>query len=247
MRPVLAGAVWSPGSMHNMTVTRSWMIDELAFAGPEHLDDEYVAGYDRKQGWPDASPDIAELQKYGVRTVVDLGAGTGRFALAAAEVFEHVTAVDVSPAMLARIKQAAPANVTCVQAGFLTYQGEQVDAVHTRNALHQLPDFFKVIALERIARLLKPGGVLRLRDLIYDFSPSEVDDVFQGWFDNAAGDPKDGYTAEDYATHIRTEYSTFRFILEDMLRATGFDLVNVEFERRLYGAYTCVRSRVRRQ
>lgn len=221
------------------------MIDELAFAGPEHLDEAFVAGYDRKQGMPDPAPDVAALRDWGVRTVVDLGAGTGRFALAAAEVFDRVTAVDVSPAMLARIKQLAPANVTCVQAGFLTYQGEPVDAVYTRNALHQLPDFWKVVALERIANLLKPGGVLRLRDLIYDFSPSEVDTIFQGWFDNAADDPAEGYTAEDYATHIRTEYSTFRFLLEDMLRATGFDIVDVEFERRLYGAYTCVR--VRRQ
>ena len=29
------------------------MIDELAHAGPEHLDPAFVAGYDRKQGYPD--------------------------------------------------------------------------------------------------------------------------------------------------------------------------------------------------
>jgi hypothetical protein len=31
------------------------MIDELAYAGPEHLDPAFVAGYDRKQGYPDPS------------------------------------------------------------------------------------------------------------------------------------------------------------------------------------------------
>jgi hypothetical protein len=98
-----------------------------------------------------------------------------------------------------------------------------------------------VVALRRLHDLIKPGGVLRLRDLIYDFPPSEVDDRFQGWFENAAADPKSGYTAEDYATHIRTEFSTFRFLLEKMFDATGFDIVRVEFERGLYGAYTCVR------
>jgi ubiquinone/menaquinone biosynthesis C-methylase UbiE len=217
------------------------MIDELAFAGPEHLDADFVAGYDRKQGMPDPAEDIAELQRYNVRTVVDMGAGTGRFALAAAEVFESVTAVDVSPAMLNRIRQQAGPNLTTVNAGFLTYQGEPVDAVYTRNALHQLPDFFKVLALQRIHDLLKPNGVLRLRDLVYDFPPSEVDAHFQGWFDNAAADPEKGYTAEDYKTHIRTEFSTFRFLLEKMLDATGFDIVRVDFERGLYGAFTCVR------
>jgi len=114
--------------------------------------------------------------------------------------------------------------------------------VYTRNALHQLPDFFKALALERIARMLRPGGVLRLRDLIYDFRPAEAPAVFQGWLDHAAADPAAGYTSEDYAEHIRTEFSTFRWLLEPMLAAAGFEIVSADFERRLYGAYTCVKS-----
>ena len=220
---------------------KEWVIDELAFAGPEHLDAGYVAAYDRKQGMPDPSEDIAELERYGVRTVVDMGAGTGRFAVAASQVFESVTAVDVSPAMLAHIQRRAPEKLTTVRAGFLTYQGDRVDAVYTRNALHQLPDLFKVLALHRIHDLLKPGGVLRLRDLVYDFPPSEVDAKFAEWFANAGPDPEKGYTAEDYATHIRTEFSTFRFLLDRMLDEAGFDIVKAEFKRGLYGAYTCLR------
>jgi len=131
-----------------------------------------------------------------------------------------------------------------VRAGFLSYEhsGPPADGVYTRNALHQLPDFWKAAALDRIARMLRPGGVLRLRDLIYDFRPAEAARVFQGWFEHAATDPADGYTAEDYAEHIRTEFSTYRWLLEPMLAATGFEIVTAEFERRLYGAYTCVRS-----
>lgn len=50
--------------------------------------------------------------------------------------------------------------IEVVEAGLLSYEhaGTLVDAVHTRNALHQLPDAFKAIALHRIARLLRPGG-----------------------------------------------------------------------------------------
>jgi len=29
-----------------------WTLDELAHAGPDHLDADFVAGYDRKQGFP---------------------------------------------------------------------------------------------------------------------------------------------------------------------------------------------------
>jgi ubiquinone/menaquinone biosynthesis C-methylase UbiE len=73
-----------------------------------------------------------------------------------------------------RAAAAGVANLECVQAGFLSYQhaGPPADAVYTRNALHQLPDFWKALALDRIGRMLRPGGVLRLRDLIYDFQPS---------------------------------------------------------------------------
>ena len=226
------------------------MIDELAYAGPEHLDPAFVAGFDRKQGYPDPAEDLNALAAQGLdadSTVVDLGTGTGQFALAAARRFGHVTAVDVSPAMLALLRERADdaglGNLDCVRAGFLSYQhaGPPADGVYTRHALHQLPDFWKALALDRIARMLRPGGVLRLRDLIYDFRPAETEEVFRNWFGHAAVDPAEGYTSEDYAEHIRTEHSTFRWLFEPMLTATGFETVAVEFRDRLYGAYTCVR------
>ncbi|MFD4250545.1 class I SAM-dependent methyltransferase [Amycolatopsis thermoflava] len=219
-------------------MTGPWMLDELAHAGPEHLDPGFVAGFDRKQGRPDPSEDLALLDGH---TVVDLGAGTGRFAVAAAKKFERVVAVDVSPAMLAVIRSAGLPNVECVQAGFLTYEhrGEPADAVFTRHALHQLPDFWKAIALHRIAGMLRPGGLLRLRDLIYDFQPGETETVLRDWFDQAVTDPEVGYTRDDLAEHVRTEHSTFRWLLEPMLDAAGFEVLDVQFTGRVFGAYTC--------
>jgi SAM-dependent methyltransferase len=228
------------------------MIDELAYAGPEHLDADFVAGYDRKQGTiPDdhAAAGLAVLQAHGIgptSTIVDLGAGTGRFALAAAKVVGRVVAVDVSPAMLdhlgGRVAAAGLSNVTCVRAGFLSYvhEGPAPDAVYTRNALHQLPDFWKALALQRIADLLPPGGILRLHDLVYDFPPGDAADVFERWFDRAAEDPATGYTRDDYAEHIRTEFSTFRWLLEPMLEAAGFDILDTE-SHTVFATYTCRR------
>ena len=227
------------------------MIDELAHAGPEHLDPAFVASYVRKQGYPDPAEDLEAMAARGLgpaSAVVDLGAGAGQFALAAARRFGHVTAVDVSPAMLAVLRERAAtaglANLDCVRAGFLSYDhsGPPVDGVYTRNALHQIPDFWKGLALIRIAGMLRPGGVLRLRDLIYDFQPQEAGEVFAGWLGNAAADPADGYTAGDYAEHIRTEFSTYRWLLEPMLAVAGFEITSVTFDRRLYGAYTCVKA-----
>ncbi len=233
------------------SVAESWMIDELAHAGPEHLDPDFVAGYERKQGYPDPGSDLDIFERQGLgpgSEVIDLGAGLGQFAIAAAHRFRHVTAVDVSPAMLAALQQGAAAagltNLDFVQAGFLSYThaGPPADGVYTRHALHQLPDFWKVLALNRIAAMLRPGGVLRLRDLIYDFTPEQTGQVFRDWFAHAASDPAEGYTGEDYAVHIRTEFSTFRWLLEPMLTATGFEIVEAEFAGKLYGAYTCVKT-----
>jgi ubiquinone/menaquinone biosynthesis C-methylase UbiE len=230
----------------------AWMLDELAHAGDEHLDPQFVAGYDRKQGSvPDdtAAEDIEILARHGLdasATVVDLGAGTGRFALAAAERFGHVVAVDVSPAMHAFLREQVAdvgrTNITCVHAGWLSYQheGAPADAVYSRNALHQLPDFWKAIALERVSRVLRPRGVLRLRDLIYDFDPVDAGEVFGRWLDGAATDPAAGYTSDDLIQHIRTEHSTFTWLLEPMLERAGFDIVDVS-DGTVYGAYTCVR------
>jgi SAM-dependent methyltransferase len=226
------------------------MLDELAHAGAEHLDEEFIAGYDRKQGHPDPAEHIAALADQGLgdsSTVVDLGAGTGQFAVQAARTFGRVIAVDVSPAMVAALRAKAAreglGNLTAERAGFLSFDpGGPVDGMFTRHALHQLPDFWKAIALQRIADMLRPGGVLLVRDLIYDFSPAEAADVFAGWFAGAATDPAAGYTAADYAEHIRLEHSTFRWLFEPMLTAAGFEIVDVRFQRRLYGAYTCVKS-----
>jgi SAM-dependent methyltransferase len=223
-----------------------WQLDELNFAGDEHLDPGFVERFDRKQGHPDAGPDLELLLAEGLgpsSTVVDLAAGTGQFSMPAAAYFGKVVAVDVSPAMVAHLTTAARgmSNVDVVRAGFLGYrhEGPPADAVYTRHALHQLPDFWKAIALQRIAAMLRPGGILRVRDLIYDFAPAEAGRVFDGWFAGAATDPAQGYTADDYAQHIRSEHSTFRWLFEPMLAAAGFEIIDVEYRSRLYGAYTC--------
>lgn len=226
------------------------MLDELAHAGPEHLDDDFIAGYDRKQGHPDAARDIAAFESRGLdgtSRIVDLAAGTGQFAVPAAQRFGHVTAADVSPAMLAALRKKAAAaglaNLDVVRAGFLSYThaGPPADGVFTRNALHQIPDFWKGIALTRIAGLLRPGGVLLLRDFVYDFQPEQAAGIFEEWLADCVTDPAAGYTATDIAEHIRTEYSTYRWLLEPMLAAAGFEITDARFLGLRYGAYTCVK------
>ena len=184
----------------------SWYPDELAHAGPEHLDDAYVATYDRKAGF-DPTDELGRLRALGLNdaaTLVDLGAGTGALALAAAPFCRRVVAVDVSSAMLAALRQKATQrklrNVESVRSGFLTYEhtGDPADFVFSRHALHQLPDLWKAIALQRVAGFLRLGGVLRVRDLFFSCTLSEVHPVVEAWLAGAAQTP--GYGLPGYSS-----------------------------------------------
>jgi SAM-dependent methyltransferase len=221
----------------------NWQFDELAHAGPEHLDAGYAAAYDKKSP-TDWSEDVAALLAHGVgptSTVVDLGAGTGTFAAAIAPHVGRVVAVDVSEPMVAELRARG---LEAVRAGFLSYEheGDPPDAAFTRNALHHLPDFWKAIALERIALLLRPGGVLRLRDLVYSFEPSEADAAIASWLAAAPENPAEGWTAAELVEHVRGEHSTFTWLLEPMLERVGFEIRDTWLgPHSIFAAYTCVR------
>ena len=222
-------------------------LEEIALAGPEHLDPDYVAGYDRKAR-VDPAEDLAVLELGRDSVLIDFGAGTGTFAVAAAASCGRVIAVDASPAMVeamrAKVAQRGLTNVDCVHAGFLSYEhrGEPVDIVYTRNALHHLPDFWKAIALRRIAEVLKPGGTLRLRDLVYSFDLQEAQSRLDEWLETAAAHPDEGWTREELETHIRDEHSTFSWLLEPMLERAGFEIESAEYAAGgVYAAYTCVK------
>jgi SAM-dependent methyltransferase len=172
--------------------------------------------------------------------VVDLGAGTGAFALAVAPHVARVVGVDVSEAMVQLMRARG---VEAVRAGFLDYEheGEPPAAVFTRNALHHLPDFWKVIALNRVAGMLRPGGVLLLEDLVYSFDPRAADRAIADWLAGAPVDSSAGWTAQELAEHVREEHSTFDWLLEPMLERAGFAIRERQLsESGAYATYACV-------
>ena len=140
-------------------MAEKWWPDEIAHGGPEHLEPAYVEAFDRKAStdWSATVESLAGLGIGPTSTVLDIGAGTGTFALAVGPHVGRVVAVDPSPAMVALMLERG---IEAVQGGFLSYEhtGGPVDLVHSRNALHHLPDFWKAVALHRAAEMLKPDG-----------------------------------------------------------------------------------------
>jgi hypothetical protein len=89
--------------------------------------------------------------------------------------------------------------------------------------------------------MMAPGGVLRLRDLVFDFEPSQADERIPAWLAGAVDDSRAGWTADELAEHVRLEYSTYSWLFEPMLERTGFEILERDYVRGAYGAYTCRR------
>jgi SAM-dependent methyltransferase len=215
--------------------TPSWFPDELVHAGRENLDHGHVARYDDKED-AGAAAELALLREEGLdatSVLVEFGPGTGQFTLEAARACARVVAVDVSPVMLDRLRAkvaAAGAEVEVVHAGFLSYAhaGPPADVVYSRLALHHLPDFWKVVALERVRRILRRGGLLRLWDVVYDMEPGEVEARVEAWCATGGDGVEGEWSRAELEEHVRDEHSTFTWLLEPMLERCGFAITRAE-------------------
>jgi SAM-dependent methyltransferase len=128
-------------------------------AGYKTAADTYV------RGRPDYPPQVADwlsatLDLNADKTVIDLGAGTGKFTARLLSTGAQVIAVEPVPQMLEKLSAAYP-GVLAVNgtATDLPLPDTSVDVVVCAQAFHW---FASADALTEIARVLKPGGKLGL-------------------------------------------------------------------------------------
>lgn len=121
------------------------------------------------------------IQGSGIRVgqrVLEIGCGSGGFTTFVARAVGptgHVDALDIQPAMLDQLekKLALPENqdiqnMTLHQASAyeLPFDDETIDLVYLITVLPEIPD--QPRALEEIKRVLKPGGILAVSELLMD-------------------------------------------------------------------------------
>ncbi len=93
-------------------------------------------------------------------TVVELGAGTGKLTELLVAAGHDVIATDPLPEMLARLRERVPGARTAVaSAERIPVASRSVDVVVCAQSFHW---FNHPVALDEIARVLRPGGVLAL-------------------------------------------------------------------------------------
>lgn len=231
-----------------MTTFPSWYFDEFKMVGVDFEDVAQVEAFDIKQPSSTPEKEQALVSRLGIslgHTVIDLGAGTGTFAIQTALAGALAHAVDSSQSMLTyarkKAQKAGVSNIQFHRAGFLTYEhtSNLADFVVTKSALHILPDFWKMVAILRISSMLKPGGYFYLRDAIFSFPPAEYNTSINEWIESAAKPEGEGWTAKDYEMHVREEHSTFAWAVEAMLKQANFDILEVNYLSPVTAEYLC--------
>src|SRR5262249_9189005 len=133
--------------------------------------------------------------------LIDIGCGTGAFAVEAARRCRTVYAVDVSARMLAFARRRAASqnlsNLEFRRGGFLSYQheGPAADILVTKYAFHHLPDFWKGVALLRTNEMLRPAGTLFIGDVVFSFPLTEHRREIEAWIARMAKPQGEGFTA----------------------------------------------------
>jgi SAM-dependent methyltransferase len=115
----------------------------------------------QRAAWRDA---LEDLLPPAPARVLDVGAGTGFITLLAAELSHEMTAVDISPRMLARLRQKAAAEqlaVNAIEADAVAVPAGPFDAVVSRHLLWTLVDPVAALTAWRAA---SPAGLLILID-----------------------------------------------------------------------------------
>jgi len=227
------------------------MYDEAAMAGVDFTDPKTAEKYDEDMGsWRDIRGENEEalrmLAPPAGGVMMELDAGTCELSLMAARRCRHVHAVDVSAAMLAvgrrKAERAGVKNITFHAAGFLGFElsPASVDAAASHIALHHLPDFWKFVALRRVARALRPGGRFLLKDVVFTLDGAEP----EAWAEQAV----EGFAravgpvfGERFANHVKREYSTFEWIMQGLLERAGFRVVEQDRPAPILKRYVCER------
>ena len=218
----------------------AWYYDEFKQVGVNYTDLEEVNSYDlNMQNLRDMAKECSHIcELLGVidsSLVLEIGTGTGELALNLSGCCKKVVAIDVSKKMIdfakAKAQKQNKRNIQFCNAGFLTYrnEGELFDIIISQLALHHLPDYWKLVALKRIYKMLKEGGKFYLSDIVFPSNIQNYDNYFTNIINNLKASTGNKI-AEETEIHIKEEFSTLDWIMEGLLKNAGFHIEGIQYD-----------------
>jgi ubiquinone/menaquinone biosynthesis C-methylase UbiE len=158
---------------------------------------EYIFGYDSDMTLKFHTSRTAETHAFWFlpylkpgMTLLDCGCGSGSITVGLAKVVEpaQVAGIDISEAEIERArKRAAEANISNIRFETgdlyqLTFADDSFDALFSHNVLEHIPEPSK--ALQEMHRVLKPGGIIGVRDIDYGgfLTAPDDDGIFEHHF-----------------------------------------------------------------
>lgn len=232
---------------------KEWFYDEFVQIGVDYTLQEKSGVYDDEmESVRDYEKETKEvIEKLGLAdtqslTAIDIGCGTGAFALCAAKYFQKIIAVDVSRQMLdvaaAKAKEKKIDNIEFVHSGFLNCRVDQpIDVIHSKWAFHHLPDYWKQAALLNVNKMLKNGGLFFLSDVVFKFDPdfeTNIEKAMEGLSKQFGKE-----LLQETRVHIKEEFSTFDWVLEGMFKRAGFELVHSDTDNIFSSEFLCKKIR----
>lgn len=244
---------------------KDWIYNEFKHVGVDYSKSDYAGVYDdQMKSFRDYEAEAKEfIKKLGVAnnemlsgeslakpvvtnsetlTVVDIGCGTGAFAIHAAKYLKKIYAVDVSDEMLkiakSKAKMNAIKNIEFCQSGALQFRlAREVDVVFSKWAFHHLPDYWKQVALLNFNKLLKINGILLLADWVFRFD-SDYEAYMESIFGNLSNHFDNDFV-DEAKLHVKEEFSTFDWILRGMIERAGFFIEKMDAEDPLASEFLC--------
>ena len=208
--------------------------NEFKQAGADHSVAERAKAYDSKmvmfRNFKEEASGLQELlciQRN--HRVLDIGAGTGAQTIELAFFCKEIVAIDISDEMLSILKQKADnrhiSNISTVRAGFLTLDKVKglFDYIISNAALHHLPDFWKLAALQSVRKRLNKGGIFYLSDVILSFMPDKYADEINTYLLKLE-EQTDAEFVKDGVLHFKEEFSTYDWILDPIIERAGFKI-----------------------
>lgn len=232
-----------------MLSKKDFYYDEFKCLGTDYNDPEEIRIYDERMAKlrniaKEIQDTIDIIEPTNEDTILEIGCGTGEFSIEVAKICKKVIALDVSRNMLEYAKNKSLVkcidNITFINSGFLSYkhQGAPIDIIVSSIALHHLPDFWKMISLKNINEMLKDKGKFYLHDVVFSFDINNFERSMKKWI-NLTNDDR---MRKNMISHIREEFSTTNWIMEELIEKSGFSIEYKNYPSEFFATYLCIKK-----